>query len=212
MRLCLLPLAAVMALGDSLTAGVSHSGCSGRSAAWRQDFYEQVIEVEPDLDLVGSDWGGRFADPDHEGHRGHRCDQLEASLDGWLLLASPDVVLLMCGTNEVSQGYSTEETLAHLDAVLDTIFAWGSPRVLVGSLPPIADERGPAVDALNAALPGHLATWNFEHAPGASVEHVGCFDGLLGPDDYQPDDPVHPNASGDAKMAACWAGAYLGGP
>ena len=46
-----------------------------------------------------------LADRNHEGHSGWRIDEIHASIDGWLTTYQPEVVLLLIGTNDVTQDY-----------------------------------------------------------------------------------------------------------
>jgi lysophospholipase L1-like esterase len=89
----------IMPLGDSITFGMGSTTGSG----YRAELWRRLVEQSGyGVDLVGSARTGTLPDIDHEGHSGWTIAQLSDSVDGWLAAATPDVVLLHIGTNDVA--------------------------------------------------------------------------------------------------------------
>jgi lysophospholipase L1-like esterase len=181
-----------MPLGDSITAGVGSSTGGGyRLPLWRALAGRTNIEV----DFVGSEHGGGFADPDHEGHSGYMIDQIRAGVDGWVADARPDVVLLHLGINDLDRG-DRLGAADRLIALIDQIER-DQPNVTV-----IVQGLIPTTDGLE----GDAATFNAivrSEAPHHSFSWVEPPE--LGDDEMA--DRLHPNDQGYQRMAAAYASA-----
>ena len=94
-----------MPLGDSITRGKGDGNLS--VGGYRAFLEDQLAAGGYSFDFVGSLVEGppSLADKDHEGHGGLRIDQIGAQVQAWLGAADPDVVLLMIGTNDITQNY-----------------------------------------------------------------------------------------------------------
>ena len=191
------PLGRVMPLGDSITQGLPEGG-------YRPLLADALVERGRPADFVGTLVGGPpgFADAEHEGHGRFRIDQLRAGVPGWMAATSPDVVLLMAGTNDLLGRFDPAGAPARMDALLDTI-ALVRPRaaVLVASIPPMAEEAchcDGAVEAYNSALRDLVGQ---RRGAGYPVSFVDMGD--VGLADLA--DGLHPNERGSAKIAAGWA-------
>ncbi|WP_051733397.1 GDSL-type esterase/lipase family protein [Kitasatospora phosalacinea] len=91
----------VMPLGDSITWGVG----SATGGSYRQPLAELTGQQSSySIDFVGSMHNGPTADSENEGHSGYTIDQVRASVDRWLAMARPDVVLLHVGANDLDHG------------------------------------------------------------------------------------------------------------
>jgi acyl-CoA thioesterase I len=189
----------VMPMGDSITeAEVGHN-------SYRRDLWMNLLGAGCQVNFVGSHSGvsggsapnGDF-DQDNEGHWGWRTDEVSAQTAGWVASAAPDIVLVHLGTNDMFQGESAPNVAQELGALIDNIRA-GKPdaRILLAKI--ITNAPDPAgAAALNAQIDGVAAS--------RGVTVVDQAAGFSTADLY---DGVHPNPSGEAKLAARWTQAIL---
>lgn len=117
-----------MPLGDSIT----EFGC------WRAYVQGQLQEAG----VSGVDWIGSMTDtktcngvsdwdPNHEGHAGYMAvDIANQYLEGWLSAATPDIVLFHLGTNDITNGKSTDEIIGAYGQMVDLMRA-ANPAVKV---------------------------------------------------------------------------------
>ena len=198
-RLCILPL------GDSITQSDSSH------VSYRYWFWEELMLAGYEFDLVGSldenhqgvpTYPDASFDRDHEGHWGWRTDEILAQLPGWLGTYTPDVVLLHLGTNDAFQSNSTSSTIDELSDVVGLLrSANAHVVVLLAKVIPTTWDGGrqERLDDLNVnidALAGSLST---TESPVVVVDQASGFD--AGNDTF---DGVHPNETGEKKMAAKW--------
>lgn len=192
----------VMPLGDSITeAETPH-------ASYRYFLWKELESQGYCIDFVGSQTGvyngpPRFSDFDqhHEGHWGWRADQILASVRTWATAANPQVLLMHLGTNDIWQGQSIGSTTAELGAIIDEVRAVNaSVEVLIAQIIPLSDPNIP-VGALNAAIVVLAAAKTTPASPVIVVDQNTGFDPVA--DTY---DGVHPNETGERKMAAQWFG------
>ncbi len=197
----------IMPLGDSITDG-SYEHDTYRRMLW------QMLEAgEYYVDFVGSrseNWGGPPPhddfDPDHEGHGGWRADQILANIATWAAAYQPDIVLMHLGTNDTAQNQSVSSTIDELGLIIDTLRAV-NPNVVVltAQIIPLGPAIDPGVEPLNAEIPALVAAKNTPESPVILVDQWTGFN--VWTDTF---DGVHPNASGEMKMAEKWYDA-LGG-
>jgi hypothetical protein len=212
----------VMPLGDSITSG------TGDYASYRCVLYKSMVAKGYSVNFTGTsqgqwgildykdtpppaycndfDWG-------NEGHSGWRVDHIlkgdlennswPGKLSDWATLKMPDVVLVHLGTNDLGQGQSVESTVSELGQVIDTLRA-ANPNVKILLAQIIPGKDIPNVPALNAALPGLAANKWRKNSPVLIVDQYTGFD--IATDTRS--DGVHPNESGEQKMAAKWLAGY----
>ena len=138
---------------------------------------------------------------DHEGHWGWRTDEVLAKIDGWVKKASPDIVLLHLGTNDIFQKQDNNDTVAELRQII-LILRKHNPRVKVflAQLIPLAGETADVqVRKLNDLLPEMVQSITTDVSPVHIVNQYEGFDALK-----DTDDGIHPNDSGIVKMAQKW--------
>ena len=215
------PLGRVMPLGDSITYGTvtCNSGvplCADPTSlrgGYRKTLWEKLLNNGiASMDFVGSRITGvATMDRDHESHNGWRCDQLTPNISTWLNAQHPGTILLMCGTNDIGQGFDATTTLNHLATLIDTIYSISpSVRLLVASIPPVAvfDIFGhdpQQIADYNASIP---ALVNARASQGKNISFVDVYN-LAGLDtsatsvDYSPDG-THPSLVGYVKLANVW--------
>ncbi len=203
----------ILALGDSITEG-DPSHPSYRYALWTS-----LLDAGVDVDLVGSqvsahepplpDHNGTTFDADHEGHSGWRADQVAAYLLAALQGMQVDVALLHLGTNDVLQGQSTVSTAEELGQVIDALRgATPDVTVLLAQIIPTGySAYGQQVLDLNERIAALAAAKTTAASPVVVVDQHNGFDPAQ--DTY---DGLHPNAQGEARMAARWRQTILALP
>ena len=81
----------IMPIGDSQTLGTPFDD------GYRGYLYNNLTEKRHYVDFVGSTGSGEGFDSDHEGHYGWTANQIRDSLNGWLELNPPDIIILLIG-------------------------------------------------------------------------------------------------------------------
>jgi lysophospholipase L1-like esterase len=196
-----------MALGDSITHGFIATQPLNQVSGYRGLLYTRLTTAGYSVNFVGSLISGEpgLADKDHEGHDGFRIDNLDAGVGTWLAANSPDLILLMAGTNDAAQ--MLPGCGARMASLLDHINqAAPQAMVLVSTIPPIdpgnldagGPERARAAQVCNAELP--LAI-NSRAADGHNVKLVNA-GGSLSVRDLA--DGIHPTPAGYTRLADAW--------
>ncbi|MFI6512584.1 cellulose binding domain-containing protein [Streptosporangium sp. NPDC050855] len=191
----------IMALGDSIT---------GSPGCWRATLWNRLVNAgHTGLDFVGtlpSQGCGVAHDGENEGHGGALVTNVadQNQLPGWLSATRPDIVLMHFGTNDVWSNRPTATILAAYGKLVDQMRAQNpGMKVLVAQIIPMnpstCGECAQRVTALNAAIPGWAASKSTAASPVVVVDQWTGFS--TASDTY---DGVHPNASGDQKMADRW--------
>jgi lysophospholipase L1-like esterase len=183
----------IMALGDSITYGVG----SRTSSSYRVDLHKRLQAVGMDVDFVGSQASGAGGDDlQNEGHKGWVISQISEQIDGWLSTYTPDVVLLMIGTNDVARNLDPATAPSRLSALITRIRTTNpAGHVFVAKIAGAKEAAGQArADAFNARIPAIVA------AQGSHVHLVdqSTVDGV----DLR--DNLHPDDVGYAKMSYNW--------
>ena len=191
----------IMPLGDSIT---------GSPGCWRALLWNRLQNAGyTNIDFVGTlppQGCGVPYDGDNEGHGGALVTNVADSnqLVGWLAATQPDVVMMHFGTNDVWSNRPTQQILDAYSTLVDQMRASNaSMRILVAQIIPMnpdnCSECASRVVALNNAIPGWAASKSTPQSPITVVDQWTGFSTAT--DTY---DGVHPNASGDQKMADTW--------
>jgi lysophospholipase L1-like esterase len=191
----------IMPLGDSIT---------GSPGCWRALLWQQLqTSGYTNIDFVGTQAPQGCAVPydgDGEGHGGALVTAVadQNQLVGWLDATHPDVVLMHFGTNDVWSNRSTDTILAAYSKLVDQMRASNpAMRILVAQIIPMNPSTCPEcaqrVVALNAAIPGWAAGRTTAASPIVVVDQWTGFNTAT-----DTGDGVHPNDSGNQKMAARW--------
>lgn len=191
----------VMPLGDSIT---------GSPGCWRALLWNRLQEAGiTEVDFVGTlppQGCGVAHDGDNEGHGGALVTNVarQDQLVGWLAATRPDVVMMHFGTNDVWSNVPTATILDAYTTLVQQMRASNpAMRVLVAQIIPMAPatcgECAQRVVALNDAIPGWAAGISTAQSPVVVVDQWTGFSTAA--DTY---DGVHPNASGDRKIADRW--------
>ncbi|MFJ4276683.1 GDSL-type esterase/lipase family protein [Streptomyces massasporeus] len=191
----------VMPLGDSIT---------GSPGCWRAVLWNRLVDSgHKDIDFVGTlppQGCGQAHDGDNEGHGGELVTNVadQNLLPGRLAATRPDIVVMHFGTNDVWSGISPDRILAAYTTLVAQMRASNPDmRILVAQLIPMnpsscAACAQRAVD-FNARTPGWARATGTDRSPVTVVDQWTGFS--TASDTY---DGVHPNASGDDKIAARW--------
>ena len=193
--------AKVMPLGDSITESTAGM------PTYRYFLWHLAKDEGYRIDFVGSMQGAYRGPPsntdfdmDHEGHWGWRADEVLARLPEWAAAASPDIVLLHIGHNDLCQDQEIDSTVNEVSAIID-ILRTANPNVAIVLAQNIASawpchERMPE---FIAKLPALVADKSTEESPILLVDQHSGFDPATMTWDGQ-----HPNATGEFQMADRW--------
>lgn len=217
-----LPVIRILPLGDSITFGCGsdaappnwYACCTPSSGGYRMPLWAALNEsaINATIQMVGTESNGPEFMPisqrAHEGHPGWVINQIATLQSKWVAL-TPDVVLLMAGTNDVGQKHANATIVADMAKLLASLRATlPAARILVTSILSIYSSDNPdlpaSVDAYNAALPALVA------AAGANFFYVPVAEnttGVCGTDKttWSIGDGVHPNAAGHARVASVFS-------
>ncbi|MGD9418724.1 MAG: Ig-like domain-containing protein [Verrucomicrobiota bacterium JB025] len=197
------PAIKILPLGDSLTSGLSSYSNPG---AYRNQLHTDLTSAGYQVDFIGTFTDTNnpsLPDKNHQGLGGARIDQALTNLDGWFnQLESPDVVLVLLGTNDFWQNYDLANIGSRMEALIQAI-ATRHPfaKIIVSNLPLRIDDAG--LEAQQAAFNDSLpALIDGQAALGYQVTLVDMHSAWTAADING--DGVHPNAGGFAKMADVW--------
>ena len=213
------PVLRILPLGDSITWGWGSS-----NAGYRTVLRELLEAAGVRFQYVGtaSDFPGNLPEDQrhHEGHPGWVIsagssgrDGLTDHLPSWLgpRGVTPDVVLLMIGTNDVDLDYDLAHAKQRLDALVSMITSRDGglapeSRLLLAQITRVVDAEHDVIDPVKDARASQynqaVAELVTEHrARGEDVELVDMHTALE-PADFG--DWVHPNDAGYQKMAHTW--------
>ncbi|AFY58916.1 hypothetical protein Riv7116_6589 [Rivularia sp. PCC 7116] len=198
----------IVTIGDSITQ--AENGYN----SYRKELWELLNEAGYNVDFVGSENrnkdGGNFEDrsfdPDHEGHWGWRIDEIingrgGDNLSDWLTGYTPDVALIHLGSNDAIQSNSAVSSVEELKQVID-ILRQDNPNVTIflsQLIPAVNGGFNNRIQQLNSLIPGIVADKNQANSPVILVDQNSGFNANT--DTY---DGVHPDPSGEAKMAQKW--------
>ncbi|MEV7805954.1 cellulose binding domain-containing protein [Microbispora sp. NPDC088329] len=201
----------IMPLGDSIT---------GSPGCWRALLWNKLQNGGfTGIDMVGTlpaQGCGVPYDGDNEGHGGYLVTNVadQNQLPAWLSATRPDIVMMHFGTNDVWSNKPTATILAAYGKLVDQMRASNANmKILVAQIIPMnpgtCPECAQRAVALNNAIPGWAASKTTAASPIVVVDQWTGFS--TSTDTY---DGVHPNDSGNQKMADKWypaLSALLGG-
>ncbi|EOA87591.1 hypothetical protein ACJQWK_08773 [Exserohilum turcicum] len=193
------------------TVKVMPFGASIVSRCWRADLQTQLRAAGvTNFDFVGSQTGkcaGTNIDQDHEGHPGSLATDYakNGNLTVWLDKNTPDVVLMLVGTNDVLIG---KKPVSDILAAYDTLIAQmraknAKMQIVFSNLLPLDPARFPAAAVqgivdLNNALKTYVPGKSNLESPVVLVDNFAGFDAVKDTDDGE-----HPNTvTGIQKMAS----------
>ena len=227
----------VMALGDSITAGVGERGALGRTGGYRGELGALLERDGYKITFVGSrdDYSAAIVNRAHEGWPGYvlrsfPSDPGPGQLYGALVRRAlqhddPDVVLLMAGTNDLlrlekhAPGYTLPAIMTSMNMLIDEIVTT-KPNAIVLVAPVVASPRIDACTLRDFAgddpCPGspttglHALVDSFAQR-GARVVYAPAMANAVPRDENHFPDGIHPTgASGYVAVASVWFSAIAG--
>jgi len=210
----------IMPLGDSITKGGVSTPQEAKYPTYRYWLWKDLTKNGYDVDFVGSWTEPNFKnftfDQGNEGHGGYSTDELLhgvaddewqfGHLSQWIQGYDYDVVLLLAGTNDVVRGVPTNETVTNLKKIIKVV-RQKNPKVTVflATLPPTKIYRQGLI-TLNQKIPGIVEEMDTQESRVILVEQFYGYDGAV---DNQPPGYIHPNTSGEKKLAKNWYDALV---
>lgn len=191
----------IMPLGDSIT---------GSPGCWRALLWNMLINAGyTNINFVGTQppqGCGVPYDGDNEGHGGALATGIvsQNQLPGWLAATSPDIVMMHLGTNDVWSGLSTATILGAYTTLVSQMRA-NNPnmKILVAQIIPMNPANCPTCGQGVVALDNAIPAWASAHSTAQSpISVVDQWTGFNATTDTV--DGVHPNDSGNQKMAGKW--------
>ncbi|MEN6342917.1 MAG: SGNH/GDSL hydrolase family protein [Methanospirillum sp.] len=204
----------IMPLGDSITKGSVVTEEQARHPTYRYWLWNDLTKAGYDVDFVGSWRMPNFTtvtfDQDNEGHGGFTTDEIlhgsgdrwePGELSDWTQLYDYDMVLLLIGTNDVLHGVPTNQSAVNIGKII-TVLRQKNPRVTIflATLPPAGTYRQSLVD-LNQEI---MKIADLANTAQSRVILVDQYYGYNGVEDNQPPEYVHPDESGEKKIAQNW--------
>ncbi len=194
----------IMPLGDSITEGAKSSDNAGYRS-WLTDLYFPGQPGNPSdnlqCDFVGSLSTGpdSMVDKQHEGWPGQNAAFIRDNVRRFLESNPPQVVFLMIGTNDITDGVLPGTIRNTIGAILDNIYNYNSQiEIYLGEVSSRTDNKQPQVVELNNALIGLVSG---KKTNGYDVTLV---DMDLSADKVDPDDKIHPTDRGYQEIALSW--------
>lgn len=193
----------IMPMGDSIT---------GSPGCWRGNLWQHLVDAGYEVDFVGSQnqaCAPSGSDANHEGHGGFQVTGSVANGDTrrWLEQNTPEVLLLHFGTNDVWSNVPPAQILdAYTTIVTDLRRLNPDATILVAQIIPLqpaesfnCPDCGQRAVDLNSRIPAWAAGLSTARSPIVVVDQWSGFDPAT--DAY---DGVHPDDSGNVKIAAKW--------
>ncbi len=202
----------IVPIGDSLTRSMPDTDDGGVHPSYRYWLWEKLNDNDYDVDFVGSSSSPSFSgysfDRDNEGHGGYRIGDIvngisgEGRLSSWLSGYDPDVALVLIGTNDVLWDTPMDTRFSNLGRLVDTLRD-RNPEIAIflAKLPPTGDETRNEDQGLiefNSRLPGWASD---ESSSSSPIRVVDLYSGYDGRDDNQEPRYIHPDESGEKKIA-----------
>ena len=220
----------IMAVGDSITDGYSEQD------GYRKYFYHRLVDQKKySIDMVGSkDWGssatwdfddGTYSyDPANTGYSGYTIQSYQYNNQNRIGIfetissgekkdiiqtTSPEIVLLMIGTNDIMDSYKMDEIQARLQALVDEIYRQKSDVTLMimSPLPIDAPVSGwLQQDTMNTNIKTCMTAIkkivDAEKAAGKKCEYLATNELFTKQTDYTAylNDYCHPNRAGYTLM------------
>ncbi len=213
----------ILSLGDSITQAEINR------ASYRYPLWKKLVDADITFDFVGSmntqqdkyskgtppqpDYKGRTFDKDHEGHFAWEASDIiigrnpnngtgSGNLSQWVQNYDFDIVLIHLGTNDIFRKQSNAQIAEEIKAVIKALRV-DNPNaiILLAQMIPAArnESIGIALASMNEVIPGIVKEMNTRASPVLLVDQSTGSD--VETDSY---DGIHPNASGEEKMAQRW--------
>jgi lysophospholipase L1-like esterase len=204
----------ILPLGDSITAGTGSTDGGG----YRVELFRLATTNGQSITFVGrsasgpATVAGKPFPRSHEGHSGYLIDTgpqrpgLMPLLDDIFAAVTPNIVLLMIGTNDIPWMLDLPNEPARLGLLIDKVTTL-APRALVVVAqigPSSMDDRTALIQAYNAGIP---AVVQQRADAGKHVIMVDMFTPFVRNPSYKTAllfDEVHPNDAGHVILGQTW--------
>jgi lysophospholipase L1-like esterase len=202
----------ILPFGDSITYGYGSTDAGG----YRSQVFALAIADGKSLTFVGSSAdgpsmvSGKAFPRQHEGHAGYTITGSKGIAQyvdqGIIKQFKPNIVLLMIGTNDISQTIDLSNAPQRLGKLIDSIFA-DAPNALIVVAKITPSQKEPAntnTTTYNAALPALIQT---RTAQGKHLALVDMNTPFLANSNWKKalmTDSVHPNDAGYAILGKTW--------
>ena len=166
----------IMPLGDSITYGVGSPG--GYRTPLAQDLTAQGINFHfvGSVTLNDTAYLDQLGDQGQEGHPGTTIGAIQSGISAWMQAsgATPNIILLMIGTNDIWQNNGPATAPARLASLLNELYQLDpSATVILSTLIPINyNSPNPQYPGITAATEQAAQTYNAA-LPG-SRRPAGC--------------------------------------
>jgi lysophospholipase L1-like esterase len=229
------PALRIMPLGDSITqwqCGLMQNTSTGDVASfggYRGPLFANLQREWGSLYTLSS-VGGQQGCGSHEGHSGWTCEMLADIITDSATAYKPDVVLLMCGTNDLwyrpstknpEQGGTPDQVLERINSILDRLYAVVPDATVLlstisdvnmtkcatypqGACPPSMPAD---ITTVNNAMPSKVVAPHITAGRKVFLHDVNA-DAQWVEKDYWTWG-IHRSEAGFAKMAASWEKAIL---
>lgn len=234
-------------LGDSITWGYTTASAADSPGGYREPLYRNLlVNGYPAMKFVGANTSNpgplltRDNQVNHDGYPQYTLSEINANLNTnaptgktrgnnggfWLTgtggrpAITPDIVLLLAGTNDIEGGAAASLIEQRLDAMVNKIFTLRpATKIFLSSIPPYPADAAKTATAqaynqliLTKTVPKYLNLgYNIrfvdQYANFVAASPAGdvVITGLYG-------DTIHPNESGYQLMGDTWAAAILADP
>jgi lysophospholipase L1-like esterase len=182
-------------LGDSITRGIDDVG-------YRQFLYNMLAQQDVSAHFIGSLSNGpaNFLEPRHDGHNGRTINYIERNIATWLGNSSPDLILLMAGSNDIEAWFAPDVKgmPARMGKLLDRIVALRPDALLlVSEITAIDNDKYDAqAVSFNKALKDLVTARANPRLIFVPMHDVVARSELVRLD--------HPNPEGNRKIALRW--------
>jgi len=213
----------ILCLGNSITNGVDTFN------SYRRDLWQMLHAGNYNFDFIGS-WSKHHMgtdvpipdfDMDNDGHSGWTFehilqppswDTIRGNLHQWIKNYASDIVLMELGTNDVFQCRKIEDMFSNLDVILALLREKNKHvKIFLAQIPPLGKEwsdkklcgndttYAAAIINFNKAIAEYAGEHSTKQSPIIVVDQFTGVD----PSKDMFDD-IHPNTSGERKMADRW--------
>ena len=198
----------ILPLGNSITQSFPDQ------YSYRYYLWVKLLDEGIDFDYVGTltdniggspNWPmhmGQNFDQDHEGHVGYKANDLAFGLPLWMLFYDPpDIALLHIGTNDVRDDESNESTIQDIKDII-TVLRDDNPNVIIllAQIVPTTITNDDALfRELNEMIPSIAFDMYDANSPIYIVDQYNAINTSTDLRDF-----LHPNDSGEEKMAQRW--------
>jgi lysophospholipase L1-like esterase len=200
-----IPPVRIMPLGDSITWG--QTAPVSTPGGYRLPLYQLLTADGFNVEMVGTVWANgalNLPQENHEGWQGYRIDQIASGFLTWVnAVPTPDVILLLIGTNDYGQNYDTATATNRLDQLIGLI-ATNLPntKLVVSSVLLRTDSatvNNEIQTTFNPYIPGIVAA----HAALGQQVYFIDLNSVIGAADLGTDG-LHPNQTGYNIMGTNW--------